>query len=126
MKYPSSHLLIDEQSPERVYLTEGKDQPARVFIGVEPTTYSSPEQWLRTKNEERRRVKEDRGDIYTDDVLEKRIRISGYDAIVTYPRSATESFPDEKLTLFIKDGNIFRIGTAYTNHERIWNSFWFD
>lgn len=62
-------------------------------------------------------------------VLEKRIKIDGYDAIVTYAKSVydgqEESFKREKKTVFIKDGILFEINTRGIDHERVWNSFKF-
>ncbi len=126
--YPSSTLFVDAQTPEKVYLTDrinGVVALSRIAIIVESTTYSSPDEWLKVENERRHHSMAYHG-FYVDDVVEKRIKISGYDAMVTYPRDEAESFPDEKTVLFIKDHNLFRISTGSIDHERIWNSFKFE
>lgn len=65
-------------------------------------------------------------------VVEKRIIIDGYDAIVTYVKSDYEredAYRYEKTAVFIKDGNLFEIWTRFTessNHEKVWGNFKFN
>lgn len=120
-------MSVVMDTPEKVYLADDAEFLLnRVFIGVEPTTHVSPDEWFVSSNEEVRRQQEARGDTHIASVLERRIKIDDYDAVVTYPRDEVESFPEEKLTVLIKNGMLFRIATAYIDHEKIWNSFRFE
>ena len=121
--YPSLYLSAQTTIPEKVYFIDSQSGSGRMFIEVKPTIYSTADQELDAKN----------STFHSNDFLERRIRISGYDAIVTYPVSKADAFPDqvetfpnEKTVLFIKDRNLFRMSTSYIDHERIWNSFRFE
>ena len=58
--------------------------------------------------------------------LEKRIKIYGYDAIVTSNLPDREDNRDVLITFFIKDKIFFGIRTQCVDHERVWNSFKFE
>lgn len=120
--YPALHLSMHSKDPEHVGF-ETEDLYWIIFIGVEHTTYSSPDEWLKAENA---RQKQENEELDPHLVLEKRIKISEHDAIVTYQANKIESFPYEKTTYFIKDHNLFQIATRSIDHERIWSSFKFD
>ena len=58
--------------------------------------------------------------------LEKRIKIDGYDAIITSNSSDRDEKKDILFATFIKDKNLFGIRTQCIDHERIWKSFKFE
>lgn len=60
-------------------------------------------------------------------VIEKRIKIDGADALVTYLNSKEELMPYnyEKTTIFIKDEVLFELSTRSVDHQKIWDSFKF-
>ena len=121
LEYPSS-LYVNDRVPDKVYFTE-ESLYGIIAVEVASTTYMNADDELKAKNEK----------YNSHDFLEKRIKIAGYDAIVTYPVSMVDEFPDqaesfphEKTVLLIKDGLLFRIATRGTDHERVWNSFRFE
>lgn len=80
---------------------------------------SSFEKWIEKENKKNE-------NLHQQVVIEKRIKIDGYDAIVTHIVSDFEG-PDkhEKKIVFIKNGILFEINTRYIDHEKVWNSFKF-
>jgi len=87
------------------------------------TNFTSVEDWLVFKNNKIKLIQAQ--------VLEKRIRIDGYEALVTYPKGALppyEEFPYAKRTVFIKGDVLFEIWTNFKDeneHQRVWDSFKF-
>lgn len=122
LTYPSLYLSVYTKVPERISLEE-QDYYGRVSINIKPTNYMMPDEELNAENAQMK--KEDMG-FNGHIVLEKKIKISGYDAIVTYQANKIESFPYEKTVFLIKDHNLFKIGTRGIDHERIWKNFQFD
>ena len=120
LTYPSLYLSLYTKVPEGISLEE-QDYYGRVSINIKPTKYTTPDEELNAEN--RQMKKEGHGGFI---VLEKKIKISGYDAVVTYPGDEVETFPYEKTVFLIKDHNLFKIGTRGIDHERIWKNFQFD
>lgn len=58
--------------------------------------------------------------------LEKKIKIDGYDAIVTSNLPDREDNSNVLITFFIKDKIFFSIRTQCVDHERVWGSFQFE
>lgn len=90
---------------------------------LENTSFLNVDEWLQ---KEGKKFKHQRP------IVEKRITLDGYDAIVTHMQSdyeLDEVTKNEKNTVFIKNGNLFEIRTRfsdYANHERVWGSFKFN
>lgn len=90
---------------------------------IENAGFLNADEWVRSESKkfEHQRL-----------VVEKRIIIDGYDAVVTYVKSDYEredAYKYEKTAVFIKDGNLFEIWTRFTessNHERVWSNFKFN
>ena len=122
LTYPSLYLSLYTKVPEGMSLLE-EDFYGRVSINIKSTKYTTPDEELNAENVQMK--KEDKG-FNGHIVLEKKIKVSGYDAIVTYQANKIESFPYEKTVFLIKDRNLFRIGTRGIDHERIWKNFQFD
>jgi hypothetical protein len=96
----------------------------------EKTDYSSLNDWLGSEN--RNLSDRYKGDVLgVKQVVEKDIKIDGFDAIVTFSHSndeADEISKHERKTVFIKDGNLYVLSTRFINdsdHEKVWNSFHF-
>lgn len=89
----------------------------------ENVKFSNTDEWLK---KESNKFKSHRP------VIEKRIIIDGYDAIITYVQSDYErkdAYKHEKITVFLKNDNLFKIWTRFndiSDHEKVWDSFRFD
>lgn len=126
LEYNALDDIFDE-TPENACFGDAKIQFGSICVRIVPTSFLNPDEWLKQKNSDFQKRFEKEGGILIQQFLEKRIKIAGYDAIVTYHGSSIEQFPNEKETVFVKDRNIYVISTPYTPEpERLWNSFRFD
>jgi hypothetical protein len=126
-----------------VSFVKHEDGPIIMKIGVyKNTNFQTVQDWLDYKTELRfTTLKEHNPEKYTSInnfippfEIEKKINISGEEAIVTYPVSRTEkeiyeSFKNEKTTSFMKNEILYIIYIRYfedqSYYEKIWNSFKF-
>ncbi len=122
--YPA-HLSVYEfhGAKEDVYF-EDETSVGVMSIQIMPAKYMTVDDELAAENSTLLHEKDNAVGKYR--VMERKIKISGYDAIITYPADKIESFPYEKTALMIKDQLLFRIYTAGIDHERVWNSFKFE
>jgi len=90
-----------------------------IFDKDNKVNVSSLGEWIEKENEKNK-------NLHQRVIIEKRIKIDGYDAIVTNIVSDFEG-PDkhQKEVVFIKDGILFEINTRAIDHEKVWNSFKF-
>jgi hypothetical protein len=111
-------LVILDETPECIVLGD-EGGPWQIGVDVEIATVSSVDEWLAVENE--------RG--LSPKVIEKRITVDGYPAIITYqeqPGEIMAESPGHKTTVFIKDKHLYKISTNYvTAPERLWESFKF-
>ncbi|MDP3769511.1 MAG: hypothetical protein Q8R40_01055 [bacterium] len=106
--YPALYTYLDHldnKAPENIYLLYRADNSGRIFIGVEPTAYLSVDEWLDAANEPLNKYNK----VSQHFILEKRIKVTGHDAIMVYSASPYESYPFNKSIIFIKDDNLFMI-----------------
>lgn len=108
--YPSFFRVFEDPSGDIVSFG---DPPNPLTIGVFVTSsqYASVEDWLEANPSQR---------------FEREIKASGYGGFVTHYISNEGDVTEDKTTVFIKDGKLFKIETSYTLHDRILNSFKFE
>ncbi len=121
--YPSLYLMVFTKTPEKVSFEDTDTQfLGRVFISIEPKTYSSPDEWLKEINS----PSSESSIAGEHFILEKRVQISGHDAIVAYPASVYEDYPDDKSIILIKDHNLFKINVHRSDLDWVLKNFKFD
>ena len=119
--------IVYPESMDAILSDEGVSFAARGpgVMGVKvyrDTPFQSTDEWLAAQNGERETLRK-----------EKTIHVDGVDALVTYYVSVMpefeETFPNEKRTVFLKDGDLYEIWTKFyddpTVHEAVWESFEF-
>ena len=108
--YPSFFKVFEDSSGD---IASFGDPPNPLTIGVFVTSsqYASVEDWLEANPSQR---------------FEREIQASGYRGFVTHYISNEGDVTEDKTTVFIKDGSLFKIETSYTLHDRILNSFKFE
>jgi hypothetical protein len=115
--------IIGNQTPDGgvSFATRG---PGTMGVKIyKKTPFLSLDEWFIQKNAEREILRK-----------EKNIHIAGYEAMVTYYVSVMpdfeETFPNEKRTVFLKNGDLYEIWTKFYHNpdanEIVWNSFTFD
>jgi hypothetical protein len=119
---PKDHIIISQVG----FTTDPNAGHGDFSVSVSSTTYTDPFKWL---------INQDKiygSSIGLTSIIEKHITIDGVEAIVTYQKDTVESFPNEKNTVFIKDGKVYEIrtrdgedGGTFENEERVWQSFKF-
>jgi len=129
--YPSTYLVPQSESPEQVFFMDSDiEGPGRLAIVIRPTGYKSADEFIKAGNEKAQKDAREKGMEGGGFVIEKRIKIAGYDALVTYYIEQIEnSSSGEKIsksTFFVRDGFLFEIGTTAIKHELVWSNFKFD
>ena len=132
LMYPPTYLMPQFESPDQVFFKDlDLDVGGRLAVVIRPTEYKSAEEFIKVENEKVQKADRERGIGGGGGlVVEKRIKIAGYDALVTYfteqlAKSSSEE-KQNKTTFFVKDGLLFQISTNAIKHELIWDSFKFD
>ena len=124
--YSSREDLIEE-TPEKIVFGDAQLGVGFISVVVELTHFLNPDEWLNQKNDEFRKRFESGGGVLASQFLEKRIKIDGYDALITHQGDTVEQFPGEKETVFVKNHYLYIIYTSYISEpERLWSSFKFE
>ena len=114
----------DNRSPDAGVSFANVEGPGTMGVKIyKNVPYQSTNEWLARQNVERETLRK-----------EQVIQIDGYEALVTYNVSVMqgfeETFPKEKRTVFLKDGDLYEIWTnSYSNpelHQTVWQRFQFD
>jgi hypothetical protein len=118
--YPALYTSLIRASYKDVLLVYRANNNGRIYIGISPTTYSFPDQWLKATN---KRESAQFGDQF---IIEKRVKISGYDAIIIHSSPNYETNPYGKSIVFIKDHNLFKIDLHPDDFDWFLKNFKFD
>jgi len=114
----------DDRSPDAGVSFANVEGPGTMGVKIyKNVPYQSTGEWLARQNVERETLRK-----------EQVIQIDGYEALVTYNVSVMqgfeETFPKEKRTVFLKEGDLYEIWTnSYSNPEIpqiVWQHFQFD
>ncbi len=118
--YPALYTYLVEASYQDVLLVYRANNGGRVYIGINPTTYSSPDEWLKLVN---RQGSAQFGDQF---ISEKRVKIGGYDGIIIHSSPNYETNPYGKSIIFVKDHNLFKIDLHPADFDWVLKNFKFD
>lgn len=132
LQYPEP-LVVVENKAEQLdnkwdYVVNFKEDDEYGFsvasVSVkENTKFSSVNDWLDSENKQRDNERLQ---------IDKKIKIAEQDAFVFFVHNNLESddiSSKSKITVFIKDGDLYKITTRFaqeSEHENIWNSFKFE
>lgn len=117
--YPALYTYLIEASYQDVILAYRANNDGRIYIGINPTIYSSPDQWLKMANAPARSAGAD--DYF---IIEKWIKVNGYDAFIMDNKYEYNSYG--KSIVFIKDHNLFKIDLHPADFDWFLKNFKFD
>lgn len=118
--YPGLYTYLIEASSQDVILAYRANNNGRVYIGINPTVYSSPDEWLKFAN------KPESAQFGDQFIPEKRVTIGGYDSIIIHSSPSYETNPYGKSIIFVKDDNLFKINLRPADLDWFLKNFKFE
>ena len=113
VSYPSNFLILSSNETS-VAFSDAQNDPWSISVRVSTTTFATAEQWIADQDKKYK----------TTTIIEKHVTIDRNDAIITYQKNTTETYPNEKRTIFIRSGKVYEIGTRYNvDEQKVWDSF---
>ena len=113
VSYPAQFSILSENATS-VTFSDIPDDPWFISVGASTTTFATVEEWIVDQDKKYKNTT----------VVERHVVIDGNDAIVTYQKDATESYPNEKRAIFIKNGRVYEISTRFNvDEKKVWDSF---